>query len=295
MKQRSFWILLSVFILLALLAPVYAQKITGTISGTVTDPSGAVLAGATITITNTETGLVRTAVSDGSGVYNAPDLPPGAYIVVVRQASFKEFITKNVELHVSSEVTVNAQLEMGNTAETATVEANPIQVQTDNASLGEVVEGQQVRNLPLNSRNFVALTQLAPGVSAANQFDAVGKGLKGGVDFAVNGNSIKDNLFLVDGVNNNDIGSNRTILIYPSLDSIAEFKMVRNSYGPEYGQAGGAVVNIVTRGGTNQWHGGAFYSGRNDVLNAYDFFSAQNAVADRRRNVFNPVTNSIYG
>jgi hypothetical protein len=102
-------------------------------------------------------------------------------------------------------------------------------------------------------------------------------------------------LFLVDGVNNNDIGSNRTILIYPSLDSIAEFKMVRNSYGPEYGQAGGAVVNIVTRGGTNQWHGGAFYSGRNDVLNAYDFFSAQNAVADRRRNVFNPVTNSIYG
>ena len=294
MKQRSFWISLTVFILLALLAPVYGQKITGTISGTVTDPSGAVLAGATVTITNTETGLVRTAVTNGSGAYNAPDLPPGIYSVVVREASFKESITKNVELHVSSEVTVNAQLEMGNTAETVTVEANPIQVQVDNASLGEVVEGQQVRNLPLNSRNFVALTQLAPGVSAANQFDAVGKGLRGGVDFAVNGNSIKDNLFLVDGVNNNDIGSNRTILIYPSLDSIAEFKMVRNSYGPEYGQAGGAVVNIVTRGGTNQWHGGAFYSGRNDVLNAYDFFSAQNAVADRRANVFNPVTNSIY-
>ena len=295
MKQRSFWILLSIFIVLALLAPVYGQKITGTISGTVTDPSGAVLAEATVTITNTETGLVRTAQTNSSGAYNAPDLPAGTYIVVVRQASFKEFITKNVELHVSSEVIVNAQLEMGNTAETVTVEANAIQVQTDNASLGEVVEGQQVRNLPLNSRNFVALTQLAPGVAAANQFDAVGKGLRGGVDFAVNGNSIKDNLFLVDGVNNNDVGSNRTILIYPSLDSIAEFKMVRNSYGPEYGQAGGAVVNIVTRGGTNQWHGGAFYSGRNDVLNAYDFFSAQNAVADRRANVFNPVTNSIYG
>ena len=146
MKQRSFWILLTVFILLALLAPVYGQKITGTISGTVTDPSGAVLAGATVTITNTETGLVRTAVTNGSGAYNAPDLPPGIYSVVVREASFKESITKNVELHVSSEVTVNAQLEMGNTAETVTVEANPIQVQVDNASLGEVVEGQQVRS-----------------------------------------------------------------------------------------------------------------------------------------------------
>jgi hypothetical protein len=294
MKQRTVQLLVGVFIVLLLLAPVYAQKITGTISGTVTDPSGAVLAGATVTITNTETGLVRTAETNSTGAYSAPDLPAGIYRVVVRQTSFKEFITKNVELHVSSEVTVNAQLEVGNTAETVTVEANPIQVQVDNASLGEVVEGQQVRSLPLNSRNFVALTQLAPGVAAANQFDAVGKGLRGGVDFAVNGNSIKDNLFLVDGVNNNDIGSNRTILIYPSLDSIAEFKMVRNSYGPEYGQAGGAVVNIVTRGGTNQWHGGAFYSGRNDVLNAYDFFSAQNAVADRRANVFNPVTNSIY-
>ncbi|HXJ91196.1 MAG TPA: carboxypeptidase regulatory-like domain-containing protein [Candidatus Binatia bacterium] len=294
MKQRSIPLLLSVFIVLFLLAPVYGQKITGTISGSVTDPSGAVLAGATVTITNTETGLVRTAATDSTGAYNAPDLPPGTYRVVVRQANFKESITEKVELHVSSEVVVNAQLQLGNTSEVVTVEANPIQVQTDNASLGEVIEGQQVVNLPLNSRNFVALTQLAPGVSPANQFDAVGKGLRGGVDFAVNGNSIKDNLFLVDGVNNNDIGSNRTILIYPSLDSIAEFKMVRNSYGPEYGQAGGAVVSIITKGGTNQWHGGAFYSGRNDSLNAYDFFSAQNAVADRQANKFNPVTNSIY-
>ena len=294
MKQRSVLYLLIVFTVLLLLVPVYGQKITGTISGSVTDPTGAVVADATVTITNSETGLLRTTTTNTSGEYSAPDLPPGTYRVEIKQANFKEFITKNVELHVSSQATVNAQLQLGNTAEVVTVEANPIQVQTDNASLGEVVEGNQVRNLPLNSRNFVELTQLVPGVSAANSFNMVGKGLAGGVDFAVNGNSIKDNLFLIDGVNNNDIGSNRTILIYPSLDSIAEFKMVRNSYGPEYGQAGGAVVNIVTKGGTNQWHGGAFYSGRNDKLDAYDFFSAQNAQADRLRNVFNPVTNSIY-
>jgi hypothetical protein len=277
-----------------LLVPAYAQKITGTISGVVTDPSGAVVPGATVTITNTETGLSRTATTGTSGEYSAPDLPPGVYRVVISQTNFKESITDKVELHVSSTATVNAQLQVGRTNEQVMVEANVIQVQTDNASLGEVVEGQQVRNLPLNSRNFVELTQMAPGVSPANSFNMVGKGLAGGVDFAVNGNSIKDNLFLDDGVNNNDIGSNRTILIYPSLESIAEFKMVRNAYGPEYGQAGGAVINIVTKSGTNQWHGSAFYSGRNDKLDAYDFFSARNAVADRFANKFNPVTNSIY-
>jgi hypothetical protein len=234
-------------------------------------------------------------MSNSSGEYSAPDMPPGIYRVVIKQSNFKEFVTDKVELHTASQAIVNAQLQLGNTAEVVTVEANPIQVQTNNASLGEVVEGDQVRNLPLNSRNFVELTQMVPGVSPANSFNMVGKGLAGGVDFAVNGNSIKDNLFLVDGVNNNDIGSNRTILIYPSLDSIAEFKMVRNSYGPEYGQAGGAVISIVTKSGTNQWHGGVFYSGRNDKLDAYDFFSARNAVADRQANVFNQVTNSIYG
>ena len=293
MKRFTICCLITLCALL-LIVPVHAQKITGTISGSVTDASGAVVPDATVTITNSETGQVRTVTTDAAGVYTAAEMNPGVYRIVIRKASFKEFVTDKVELHVSSTATANAQLQVGNTAEQVVVEANAIQVQTDDASLGEVVGGEQVRNLPLNSRNFVELTQLVPGVAAANSFNMVGKGLAGGVDFAVNGNSIKDNLFLLDGVNNNDVGSNRTILIYPSLDSIAEFKMVRNSYGPEYGQAGGGVITIVTKSGTNQWHGSAFYSGRNDKLDTYDFFSAQNAVADRLANVFNPVTNSIY-
>ena len=292
MRRNFYWILAAC---LALTTQLFSQgKTSGTITGTVTDPSGALISGAQISVTNVATGDTRTVTSNPEGQYQFPELPIGTYQLRVRQTGFREFIANNVELHVDSTAIINASLQLGNTAEQVTVEASTIQVQTDSAALGEVVEGDQVRNLPLNSRNFVALTQLAPGVSQANQFDAVGKGLKGGVDFAVNGNSIKDNLFLVDGVNNNDIGSNRTILIYPSLDSIAEFKMVRNTYGPEYGQAGGAVVSIVTRGGSNQWHGGVFYSGRNDILNAYDFFSARNATADRAANKFNPVTNSIY-
>ena len=119
------------------------------------------------------------------------------------------------------------------------------------------------------------MTQLQPGVSAANNFDTKNKGLQGGVDFSVNGNATTNNLYLVDGANNNDTGSNRTILIYPSIESIAEFKMLRNSYGAEYGQAAGAVINIVTRSGSNDWHGSALYSGRNTVLNARTYFAAQ--------------------
>src|SRR5262249_24064585 len=151
------------------------------------------------------------------------------------------------------------------------VNANAIQVETSSAALGEVIDGTQVSELPLNGRSFVQLTQLAPGVSGANNFDSKNKGLQGGVDFSVNGNPTTNNLFLIDGANNNDVGSNRTILLYPSNEAIAEFKMMRNAYGPEYGQASGSVINLVTKSGTNQFHGSVFYYGRNDDLNSAEF------------------------
>ena len=275
-------------------SPLLAQQVTGTIKGVVTDPSGATIANATVDITNKATGLTRTVTTNTEGEYSAPDLPFGVYRVSVKQASFKESVTDNVDLHVSSSAITNIVLQLGSATETVTVEANEIQVQTDNSQLAGVVDGQQVRELPLNGRNFVALTQLQPGVSASKSFDAVGKGLKGGVDFAVNGNSMTNNLFLVDGANNNDIGSNRTILIYPSLESIAEFKLLRNAYGPEYGQASGGVINIVTRGGTNNWHGSVFYAGRNDVLNAYNYFAAGQAANDRAAGIIHPATGTVY-
>lgn len=183
MKRWSSCLFITVCALFLLLAPVYAQKITGTISGVVTDPSGAVIPGATVEITNVATALTRTAITNEMGEYIAPDLSNGVYRLAVKQAHFKEAVVQNVELHVSSTALVNVQLQMGDTAEKVTVEANAIQVQTDSAQLGEVVEGGQVRDLPLNGRNFVALTQLQPGVSSARTFDAVGKGLRGGVDF----------------------------------------------------------------------------------------------------------------
>ena len=282
--RRSF--LTTLLILLVFAFAAQAQNYSGSITGTVTDSSGAAIPGASVTVINTATNATSKGTSSGTGSYSVQQLAVGTYEVHVEQANFKEFVAKNVEVHVSTNTEIDAKLDVGNVSEKVTVEAEALEVQTTSASLGEVVEGTQVRELPLNGENFVGLTQLSPGVSAANSFDGRDKGLAGGVDFSVNGNPYTNNLFLVDGVNNNDVGSNRTILVYPSVDTIAEFKMIRNSYGPEYGQASGAIISITTKSGANQFHGGAFYAGRNDALDANDYFSNYNNTgkAELRRN-----------
>jgi hypothetical protein len=275
MRRTHIALLLIVFLLLG--SQAFAQKFTGNIRGTVTDRTGATVPNASVTVIDTATGVTRTVNTNEQGEYAVLELPIGNYDVHIKQGQFKEFVTQAVAIHVSTTTTVNAELTPGMATEQVTVEAgsNAIQVETTTAAVGEVVNGQQVRELPLNGRSFAQLTQLQPGVSPANNFDTKNKGLLAGVDFSVNGNPTTNNLYLVDGANNNDVGSNRTILIYPSVESISEFKMLRNSYGPEYGQASGAVINIATRSGGNQFHGSAFYFGRNDLLNAHDYFAAR--------------------
>jgi hypothetical protein len=265
---------------------MHAQTYYGTIVGNVTDATGASVPGAKVTIRNTGTNNTYTATTSGHGSYSVPQLAVGTYEVHVTAGNFKEFVSTGVEVHVSTTTEVNAALEVGSISEKVTVQANDVQVQTVSAEVGEVIDGTQVRELPLNGENFVGLTQLSPGVSAAASYDGTGKGLSGGVNFSVNGNPYTNNLFLVDGVNNNDVGSNRTILVYPAVDTIAEFKMIRNSYGAEYGQASGAIISLTTKSGTNQIHGGFFYAGRNNALDANDYFSNQNGTgkAKLRRN-----------
>jgi hypothetical protein len=260
---------------LLLLSPLAAnaQNYAGSVRGTVTDPAGAAVPGAEVTLRDVGTNAISHTKTTDQGDYAFPAVNVGVYEVTVKHGSFKEFIAREVEVHVSTPTEVNAKLELGSSSEVVSVEASDIQVQTTTAEVGGVIEGTQVRELPLNGRNFMALTQLQPGVSANNQFDSKDKGLQGGSDFSVNGNPSTNNLFLIDGVNNNDVGSNRTILIYPSVDAVAEFKMLTNSYGPEYGQASGAIISITTRSGENQLHGGVFYEGRNDALNAAGFFA----------------------
>ena len=265
-------------------APAFAQRTSGSITGQVTDATGAAIPNATVTLVDPSTGTKRTVTSGGDGVYTFTDVQIGTYEVDITAPSFQSYAAKGVIVNVSTATRTDAHLVAGNVNETVTVSADQVQVQTESGSLGNIVDGTQVKELPLNGRSFVELTQLGPGVSAANNFDSKNKGLQGGVDFSVNGNPTTNNLFLVDGANDNDVGSNRTILIYPSIESIAEFKMLTNSYGPEYGQASGAIINIATRSGTNAFHGSAFYEGRNDALAAYTYFARQNAGKGRPLN-----------
>ena len=285
-KHGSFSRALLFILLLAVPFAAHAQQYSGTISGTVTDPGGAAVAGATVSFTNLGSNSTDSTATSESGFYTFAQLPVGVYDIRVKQTGFKEFISKNVEVHTSTVTEVNVQLTVGAVTETMTVEASDVQVQTSTAEVGEIVSGTQVRELPLNGENFMGLVTLSPGVSAANSFNSRDKGLTGGADFSVNGNPYNYNLFLIDGVNNNDVGSGRTILVYPSVDAIAEFKMIRNSYGPEYGQAAGAIISITTRSGENQFHGGFFYAGRNDKLDANDWYSNFNGTgkAELRRN-----------
>ncbi|MGI8470321.1 MAG: carboxypeptidase regulatory-like domain-containing protein [Pyrinomonadaceae bacterium] len=272
MKVGAIMTVLS-FLLLIFAFPAAAQKTSGQITGTVTDPSGAAVPDVVVIATQSSIGLQRTTTSSSDGNYTFPDLPIGTYQVSASHAGFSKVLVENVVVNVSSVTRQDLTLKIGAVEQQVTITADALQVQTETAALGEVVNGQQVRELPLNGRSFVQLTQLQPGVSAANNFDSKNKGLFSGVDFSVNGNSAQSNLFLTDGANNNDTGSNRTILIYPSIEAIAEFKMLRNSYGPEYGQAAGSIISIVTRGGENKFHGSLFYFGRNDALNATEFFA----------------------
>src|SRR5215213_6266834 len=277
-------LIIPAFLMLFLALPVSAQKSSGQISGNVTDPGGAVLPDATVTVTQVGTGLQRTVTTNDDGNYTITDLPVGIYRVSVTKTGFKETFAENVTINVATTTRQDFSLQVGQVGETVTVQSSDVQVETQTGAIGEVVNGQQVRELPLNGRSFVQLTQLQPGVSPQNNFDSKNKGLFSGVDFSVNGNSAQSNLFLTDGANNNDTGSNRTILLYPSIEAIAEFKMLRNSYGPEYGQAAGAIVSISTRGGTNDFHGSLFYFGRNDALNAAEFFSkTRGGVKDKLR------------
>ena len=261
------------FLWLLLAIPTLAQKTSGQISGSVVDQSGAAVPDTTIKVVQTGTGVERTVTTNSDGGYTIPDLQIGTYRMTVSKNGFKETVNQNIVVNVSTTTRQNITLEVGSVDQQVTVTADAIQVETQTGTIGEVVTGEQVRELPLNGRSFVQLTQLQPGVSAQNNFDPKNKGLFAGVDFSVNGNSSQSNLFLTDGANNNDTGSNRTILLYPSIEAIAEFKTLRNSYGPEYGQAAGAVISLVTRGGENKIHGSLFYFGRNDKLNATEFFA----------------------
>jgi len=270
MRRQSRWLAV-LFVFLA--APAFAQ--TATIRGTVTDQSGAAVGGAKVTVKGEDTGFTRTTTTNASGLYSFAELPVSSYQVQVDLAGFKSALVKGIALSVADVRAVDAQLTTGAVEEQVTVEAAAVAVKTIGGDVSGLVTGEQVRELPLNGRNFLQLALLMPGVTAPDFLNVKDKGLLGGSDVSVSGGSVTSNLWTVDGANNNDVGSNRTILVYPSVDAIEEFKILRNSYGAEYGQSGGAQINLVTRGGTNEFHGSAYYFGRRERLNSTNYFLKQ--------------------
>src|ERR1700752_398407 len=270
--MRKFVLPAAIAISLALPALALAQRTTATVRGTVRDATQGLLPGVTVTATNQDTGLVRSVVTNESGVYSAPDLPVGRYTIEAELPSFKKANRTNVVLRVADDFSIDFDLEAGDVKETVNVEASATPVRILGGDVSGVITGEQVRELPLNGRNFLQLATLMPGVSAPDFLNVKDKGLLGGSDLSVSGSDVTANLWSVDGANNNDVGSNRTILVYPSLEAISEFKILRNSYGPEFGGSGGAQINVVTQSGTNRFSGTGFYSGRSDALNAKNYF-----------------------
>ena len=257
---------------------VNAQTTTvGTISGTIRDEKGALVPRADVTIQG-EAGASRTVHSDDNGFYLAASLPAGRYTVSTAPSGFKKTVADAVDLHVAENKVVNLDLQVGQVSEVVNVSSDAQPVETRSGGLGSLISEKQVTELPLNGRNYAQLALMVPGVSPVTQagaggaFGTAGTGLDSHVDMSVNGNQSNANMWTVDGVNNMDVGSNATLLIFPSIDSIQEFRVERNSFSAEYGQAQGAVINLITKGGGNQFHGGAFEFYRSDKLNATDFF-----------------------
>src|SRR5689334_21995728 len=264
---------------IGLFVGVHAQSsTTGNITGTVRDPQGAAVPKAEITLTEDKTGVSRTVRTNDDGFYNVPSLPAGTYTITTSPSGFKKTILTNVDLHVSENKTVNIDLQVGQVSETVTITSDAAPVEVRSGEVSSLITQKQVTELPLNGRNYAQLALMVPGVSPVTQsgaggaFASKGTGLDSGVDMSVNGNQSNANLWTVDGVNNMDVGSNRTLLVFPSVDSIQEFRVERNSFSAEFGQAQGAVVNLITKGGSNDFHGSGFEFFRNDSLNANNLF-----------------------
>ena len=251
---------------------VFGQNITATLTGTVTDPTGSAVAGATVTVHDNNTSAdVRTVNTDTTGAYTVPDLPVGTYTVTINASGFKNFVANNVILHVGDHRTLNAALEVGQVSQQVVVSASEVPVETSSAAQDTTITGTQIRELQLNNRNFIQLVALQPGVSSTEP-DQVGfGGISSTLAVSVNGSRTSANNWTVDGADINDSGSNLTIVNVPSVDAIAEFKLERSTYDAQYGRSGGGQVNVVTKSGTRDFHGGAYEFVRNDKFNANTF------------------------
>ncbi len=247
------------------------------LNGTVRDTTGAVVPGANITLTNVDTGLRQTSSTNSTGNYSIANITPGHYTVQAQKQGFNTSKQPTFTLQVNQTATINFRLQVGSSNTTVVVSAAGLQIETATADLGMVIGRKEINDLPLNGRNFTELLLLGPGISTANPSgNAGGGGIGnpiGNVTFpAINGQSNRSNMFLLDGINN--YGSIRdTYAVQPIIDDMLEFKVQSHNDEAQFGQTLGGIVNLVTKSGTNQFHGDVWEFLRNDALDATNYFN----------------------
>ena len=269
--KRTLWLL--ALVLSALTAGAFGQS-TGTISGMVTDPSGAVIAGAQITIKSTQTGLERKLISDAAGNYAAASLQPGNYAVMASASGFSNFTIKSVELAVDQKTTINIPMGLISAGETVQVESSAPLIDTQSITVGQVIDAQTVQDIPLNGRHFLDLTVLTPGgvvAPTSGSLTGASRGL-GANSFITAGNREDSVNFQINGINLNDMSQNQ-ITFQPSINTTSEFKIDNSTFSAEYGRSSGSIVNVSTRSGTNKFHGEVFDYFRNEALDARNYFN----------------------
>jgi len=271
-------------------AVLAAQTITGSITGTVTDPSGAVVANVKVVGTNVGTNLTFSATTNEAGVFNLVFLPVGRYTVSAEAAGFKKAVLGPFALEVNQIAKLDVKLEVGEVSQSVEItDVAPI-LQTESTQTGAALTAETVTSIPLNGRNFASLTLLIPGAisTSPGQMGTSARMMGSGSRPQVNGNREQTNNFLLDGIDNNDSIDNR-IGYQPNVDALQEVKVITGNGSSEFGNVGGAIVNATLKSGTNQFHGNVFEFLRNDKLDANGFFSNRNRVAR------SPLRRNIYG
>ncbi len=276
-RQLTSWILCLAICIVLQAAGAQAQQATALITGTVKDPSGAVVAGAKVTLRNSNTNIARSVTTNKDGYYSFSLVPIGAYELTVEQRGFEKYVHSGITLEINQNARLDVSLKVGSISQVVEVQGDVSQVDTVSATLGKVETTQRILQLPLVERDTLQLGLLQAGVFAPDQDDGSGN------PFSVSGQRSESMTFLLDGADNNDFLGNN-IVVDPNPDAVAEFKILTNNYTAEYGRTSGGIVNQVIKSGTNQIHGSAFEFFRNTALDASDYFLQ--AVPVLRRNIF---------
>jgi hypothetical protein len=278
--KKSFLRFSALAVLLFAAAGLAFGQDTGYISGTVTDKSGAAVAGADVTLTNVKGSISRNTTTNTDGAYVISGLPGDTYDVSVTAKGFQKFTAKRIVLNVAEKQRVDVQLTVGSLTEEIVVTGESVtQVETTSSDITSTITGKQIDNLVLNGRNFTQLVTLAPGVVNQTGQDEGTVGVYGNVAYSMNGGRTEYNNWELDGGDNMDNGSNSTLNVYPNPEAIAEFKVLTSSYGAQYGRNGSGTVEVETKSGGTTFHGSAFEYLRNDMFNANEFFNNSSGIA----------------